>query len=116
MADRLRLKKDSAKALKEAMNGDVDLIEFGRVVGVKINQNSKPVDAILDIANVLLGGSGVEAIQGEWVDRYFQDIQLLYVNMGGTYDTTLLFDTVNGKFIAGSWGDFVESHPKRFPS
>jgi hypothetical protein len=31
-----------------------------------------------------------------------------YVNMGDTYDTTLIFDHRKGRFIVSSWGDIVE--------
>jgi hypothetical protein len=67
------------------------------------------------IANRLMGGSGVEGIEGEWVDKYHQNFQIDYVNMGETYTPTLIHDNVRSVFLVSSWGDFVESHPKRFP-
>lgn len=33
---------------------------------------------------------------------------LSYLNMGDTYDTTILFDSRTEQFRLGSWGDFVE--------
>jgi hypothetical protein len=39
---------------------------------------------------------------------------LSYVNMGDTYDTTLLYDHKTGRFSVGSWGDIVEKQPDRF--
>ncbi len=73
------------------------------------------VDTALDIINGLLHGYGVEAIRGtHHVGPYYLDINLLYVNLGDTYVPTVLFDTLNHNFLIGSWGDFVEAHPKRF--
>jgi len=68
------------------------------------------VDRVLDAANAALGGYGVEAIEGEWHDRYYQNIVALYVNMGDTYNTTILFDAVKGRFHVTSWGDWVERY------
>lgn len=68
------------------------------------------VDRVLDAANAALGGHGIEAIEGEWHDRYYQTIVALYVNLGETYATTLLFDAVKGRFQITSWGDWVERY------
>jgi len=67
-------------------------------------------DAVLDYANKVLNGHGVEAVQLEdyQVDNYYYNIVLLYVNMGDTYDTTLCYDTEKGEFLIGSWGDWLE--------
>jgi hypothetical protein len=70
------------------------------------------VDDALDAANAVLGGHGVEALPCEYcfVDRYYQNIIALYVNMGDTYDTTIYYDTNLEIFRVGSWGDFFEAH------
>lgn len=51
--------------------------------------------------DAILKGCGVEYIDGngDWPS-------ISYVNMGDTYDTTVMF--VNGRFRIGSWGDIVE--------
>ena len=72
------------------------------------------IDDALDFANAMLGGHGVEAVRGRWHDRYYMDIVGLYVNMGETYDTTILFDTVQGKFKLMSLGDWVESKDEEY--
>ena len=66
----------------------------------------------MEALNEVLKGFGVEAIRGNYVDSYYQDIQATYVNMGDTYDYTILFDSENEKFVLTSWGDWVESHTK----
>ena len=81
----------------------------------KITRSKGGVDYKLERINTLIGGYGVESIPGEWVDRYYQSTNLLYVNMGDTYEPTVIYDTVKKKWYIGvSWGDIVESEPKRF--
>jgi hypothetical protein len=69
-------------------------------------------DDVLEEANRLLKGFGVEATQCEscQVDKYYYGIVLLYVNMGETYETTFMYDTEKGRFLIGSWGDWFERH------
>jgi hypothetical protein len=38
---------------------------------------------------------------------------LIYINMGDTYNTTLLFNTSNGMFDVWNWGDWLEAYQKR---
>lgn len=69
------------------------------------------VDRMLTVANGHMDGSGVEAIRGgggAW-DRHYMDIRALYVNMGDTYSTTLLYDVARDTFYITSWGDWVET-------
>jgi len=72
------------------------------------------VDKALDSINQLLHGYGVEAIRGKFIDNYYQDINLLYVNLGDTYIPTIIYDTKKERFLVCSWGDIVESQPKQF--
>jgi hypothetical protein len=66
------------------------------------------IDAILDDVNDAIRANGIESITGDWHDRYYQNIVALYVNMGDTYDTTILYDATRNRFYATSWGDWVE--------
>ncbi len=54
-----------------------------------LNAVDKPedVDGALEEVSEILGGFGVEAIQpeGAWVDSYWREAILYYVNMGDTY-------------------------------
>jgi len=76
---------------------------------------TKKVDDILDMANDLLDGHGIEAIRGDYhVNNYYYDIVGLYVNMGDPYIPTLLYDTDRGKFYVGGYGDWVEANTKRY--
>lgn len=69
--------------------------------------------AALDYANELLGGNGIEYIESQQ-DTMRHREGLSYVNMGDTYDTTLIYDHKTGRFYVGAWGDWVERYPKRF--
>ena len=89
----LKIKKNNAKILKQYMN-------------------ETKYDTALDFANKVMNGYGVEAVRDEniWVDNYWQNTGLLYVNKGDTYKTTLCYDTDKGTFFIGSWGDWAEKH------
>lgn len=70
-------------------------------------------DEVLQLANHLLDGFGVEPIRCEYgcrVDAYYQEIVLLYVNMGDTYATTLCYDTRMEEFFLGDWGTWLQIH------
>jgi hypothetical protein len=95
MQDMLRISKDQASALKAMMDG------------------GKKVSIILREADRVLNGNGVEYIDSREDTMRSQD-GLSYVNMGDTYDTTLLYDHKTGRFSVGSWGDVVERQPRRF--
>jgi hypothetical protein len=70
------------------------------------------VDEVLNRANTVLDGHGVEPIRykNEWQHRYYGDAIALYINMGDAYDTTLLYTVVDREFQVTSWGDWVEAH------
>ena len=55
---------------------------------------------------------GIETIRDEcyWVDHYWQDTVLLYINTGDTYAPTLYYDVIKDIFGLGSWGDWWEWH------
>lgn len=70
-------------------------------------------DDAMKVADETIGGFGTEAIRGD--DRegtpygyFWQDTVALYVNMGGTYDTTLVYDVGMDRVEVGSWGGWVE--------
>ena len=55
------------------------------------------------IISEILGGYGYEYI---FHGKNKKSPAIHYVNMGDTYETTVLF--VNGRFRVGCWGDIVE--------
>jgi hypothetical protein len=72
------------------------------------------IDIALEEINTILKGFGVESMRDKQHRPYYQDIGLLYVNMGDTYATTICFDTRKRRFFVCSMGDFIEHEPKRF--
>jgi hypothetical protein len=69
--------------------------------------------AIMEAANVLLEGYGVEAIlDPETRDTYRCHALMEYVNMGDTYTSTLMMHR-SGSVTIGCWGDWVESMERR---
>lgn len=72
------------------------------------------VESSMKIANDLLGGRGVEEIKDPsvFIDRYWRDTVLLYVNLGKKYEPTVCFDTDYNEFFVGSWGEFVDDLKK----
>jgi hypothetical protein len=87
MSERLRISKADAQTLKDMMN------------------DGEP--RILQAADGMMDGHGVERIPGQ--------PGLMFVNMGDTYDTTLIYDFKTNRFVVSSWGDIVERQPRRFP-
>jgi putative sterol carrier protein len=92
--DRLNLGGEEGKSLKHFM---------------QVGQRK----AALDYANQLLDGNGIEYIPSEQ-DTMRSRAGLEFVNMGDTYDTTLIYDFSTRRFYVGAWGDWVERYPKRF--
>jgi hypothetical protein len=76
----------------------------------KLLESDTPYDEIMDKANEIIGGFGTEVIWGDFT--YWPEIE--YVNMGDTYDTTLLmfrdWDSRSGVsgFRVCDWGTIVE--------
>lgn len=87
MSESLRISKADAQRLK-------DMMDTG-------------APRILQAADKMMNGHGVERISGVGGG-------LMYVNMGDTYDTTLIYDYKTNRFVVSSWGDIVERQPRRF--
>jgi hypothetical protein len=104
----MSLKKDLTEAFPDLDPSKVK--ELDEILAKASNEGPDKVDDAMKEANRILDGHGIEAIQGDdaWVDRYWRDTVLVYVNMGDTYDTTVCYDTEEGEFFVGSWGDFME--------
>lgn len=74
---------------------------------------NREADAAMQEINDLLGTYGVEAIEmedAEGVPSYFHNSVAIYCNSGDTYNTTVLYDTVNRTWHLMSYGDFVEEY------
>lgn len=70
---------------------------------------NRPSEAELKMSALdgILEGFGVECIRDG--DSSDDDVIAEYVNMGDTYEATILFDYLAGEFVITSWGGFVEA-------
>jgi len=82
-------------------------ITFQEIDAIVADLNSrydgKNEDELLKEANKKLHGYGVEGINEK-------GLMASYVNMGDTYDYTVLYDQNEDKFVATSWGDWYEEN------
>lgn len=85
-----KISREEAKEIDSLMTG------IRKVSGNK-------VDKMLKRINKLIGGYGVEPIRNE-----SQETVALYINMGNTYDTTILFNRKTKMPMITTMGDFVE--------
>ena len=66
------------------------------------------VNGVLHAASRMMDGFGVEYIASAH-DTLRTPDGLDFVNMGDTYDLTLIYDHGKGRFVVSSWGDIVEA-------
>lgn len=69
---------------------------------------TKPSRYMLEEANRILDGHGIEFLESE-----NGKAAAYYVNMGDTYAPTLLLDTARSRVWATTWGDWVEAEERR---
>lgn len=65
----------------------------------------------LTAINELIDGHGVEAIQVSselYQDRYYGNCIGEYVNLGDTYNLTVIWNSIDNRFEFTSWGDYFE--------
>ena len=84
-----------------------DLQEIRKICGFGYRKDSRAEECMQEL-NRLIGGYGVQNIRGDYVNGFWQDTVMLYVNMGDTYSTTVVFDTQRRRFYVTSYGDYVE--------
>jgi hypothetical protein len=102
----------SASVSKNILGSIEDMdVYHSKVIAGRVKKAKTPagVQAVLEYVDEILDGFGIEAIPGPYVDRRYGNINALYVNLGDTYDVTILYDTLKKKFYVVSWGDWVET-------
>lgn len=114
----------SMKTLRDGFGRYVEL-EYGDGAGAKLRELRKALvdwrdrtgvtrNEVLNLANEILGGHGLERIDSEPKDyRSDPGASAVYVNMGDTYAATLLFDEVKVSFRVLDWGTYVETEERR---
>lgn len=74
------------------------------------------IDCQLTAINEIMDAFGVESIQVSeslFQDRYYWNSIAQYVNVGETYQLTVLYNTVDGVFEFNSWGEYYEQMESR---
>ncbi len=80
----------------------------------QLNFSHASVYERLKDANRILVGHGIEAarVPDEYINSYYHDIVMEYVNMGDAYAPTVIYDTERGKFSIESWGEWMEKQER----
>lgn len=96
-------------SFKGRFSSPADAAAFLKQAKDQLYFDGRPLN-FMERANDILGGNGVERLRSSDGRG-----KAYYVNMGDTYDTTLLFIRSPGRdrFAVGSWGDWVESLENR---
>ena len=99
----------SVKRLREAFPGKALRL---RAIMEECGDQGEELEGTMDQLDTVLDGHGVELISGSGDtaanDSYFPDVQALYVNMGDTYNTTIVYDLVDERYLLTTMGDEVE--------
>jgi len=86
-----------------------------RIRNAEYLSTDKECSEIVEFADKVIGGYGVEAIRGSnHPGGYWHSTVAIYVNTGETYSATVLYDTVKDKFYLTSYGDFVEKNDRKY--
>jgi hypothetical protein len=100
-----------SKEIRGLISGSIDVEQYEPVqrwVEMCFHMPSRQ-EMIDEALNHVLDGYGIEAIWGESVTPV-----AVYVNMGETYTTTLLYDCIKQVWVLTSWGDWVERYDKKY--
>jgi hypothetical protein len=70
------------------------------------------IDEKMEVFNELINGHGIEAINVSpelYQDKYWGNIIGIYVNLGDTYDLTIIWNPIDNQFEFSSWGNYYET-------
>ena len=73
----------------------------------------------LTVLNELIDGHGIEPIQVSeelYQDSYYGNCIGEYVNLGDTYITTIVYNTIEREWLVTSWGDYFETKESELKS
>ena len=97
--------REKTRAILNVIRGEVDPESYESVSNWVSRCYNRPSNSELrmEALNEILGGFGVE---GVFSDDSITEPAFAYVNMGDTYDPTIVL--YNGSYRVTSWGDTVE--------
>lgn len=117
ITERLGFSSGMARIVKGLMEGTISPDNFKDVKRWERQCFNRPRknERVLCALNQLLEGFGVEAIRGGiHVDSYHGSIVASFINMGDTYDTTIILNHDSNEYQITSWGDWVERNEGRY--
>lgn len=89
--------------------GRPELVKLDRLFRASSNAlHMRHVNAALEMANKIMHGHGIESVVGHRNSARDCDDVALYVNMGDTYASTIIYDCLTDKFYVGTWGDWYQ--------
>lgn len=124
LTDTFRISEDDAKLIRKLAKATDSAEDLEALIAVKCpktadyvrSMHSSPygshmwrVTVALHAMDVVMGTHGVEALGPTSGPSYSPPYE--YLNMGDTYDTTLIYRRKTDTLSIGSYGDVVEKHP-----
>jgi hypothetical protein len=104
----------SAAQIVAIVHGELDpftLPELEEWRQARLYEPSITPETKMRAIDVLLGTFGTEAIFG--ADDCMRPI-LEYCNAGDAYAPTILYDYPRGRYVLGTWGDWIERYGERY--
>jgi len=113
---RLSLPRSKAREIRQLMTGERSPNSYESVAKWVAQCYNEPRDdeKVMCALNEVLEGYGVEVIDTEnsdkpyYVDSFYRYFLYEYINMGDTYDMTIVRNCETGRFYITTWGDIVE--------
>jgi len=93
--------------LRNVIDGTVNPAKYDSVIKLCMRAYHHPTydHMLMTAINEILEGHGIETVRPRYDKRASYD----YINMGDTYNATILLRS-DGRLIVASWGDIVEQH------
>ena len=103
---------DEADTILAIVRGEKDPLDIPETLAWANSCYNEPkrVEKKMHALDVVLKGHGVEAVFAE--GEMWPDME--YINMGDTYNTTIVLDHTRAKFMITSMGSWIESKGGRY--
>jgi hypothetical protein len=78
-------------------------------------KNEKDVKEALEKISFLIDGEEVANIESDKInDNYWKNVAALYIEFGDIHTMTIIYETVNKKFVLNSSSDWMDEHVELF--
>lgn len=114
IADHLAIDADTAAIVLGLVRGEISPFTLPGVDAWRRRcyhePRAKSPETIMRAIDEAIGTYGTEAIWGESGTQPVAE----YCNTGNTYNATVVYDYVRGKYVLTTMGDFVEKYEQRY--